>query len=100
MPPCYLPKPSFPALVSHSFGASTEDPWGFSDNSAFLSAFLNIQNAFQLNSRLFNKLTMVISLQKACGRRFQESNMRLKIEKIRVGEADHLAHGSNSTGGS
>ena len=30
---------------------------------------------FQLNSRLFNKLTMVISLQRALWSRFQESNM-------------------------
>ena len=34
---------------------------------------------FQLNSKLFNKLTMVISLQKALWSKFQESNMPFTI---------------------
>jgi hypothetical protein len=32
-----------------------EDPWSFSDNSAFLSAFLNIQNALPVELQAFQQ---------------------------------------------
>jgi hypothetical protein len=32
-----------------------EDPWSFSDDSAFLSAFLNIQNALPVELQTFQQ---------------------------------------------